>query len=83
MRRRALSNGFAHHEPVFARPLREDHDRILEVTGAGSRLTCGRGSSSSSRVPRLLDAADGVTNIDFWRPLGGRGSDAPSSSHTR
>ena len=67
----------AHHEPVFARPLREDHDRILKVTGAGSRLTCGRGSSSSSLGPWLLDAADGVTGIDFWRPLRGRGSDAP------
>ena len=62
----------AHHEPVFARPLREDHDRILEVTGAGSLLTCGRGSSSSSRGPRLLDAADGVTGTDFW-PVGRAG----------
>ena len=57
-RLRALSNGSRTTSPS----LREDHDRILEVTGAGSRLTRGRASSSSSRVPRLLD---GVTDIDF------------------
>jgi len=55
---RALRNRIAHHEPVFARPLREDHDRILEVTGWISpdvRAWIER----YSRVPSLLDAADG------------------------
>ena len=61
---RALRNRCAHHEPVFARPLREDHDRILEVTGWISpdvRAWIER----HSRVPTLLDAADGATPVDF------------------
>ena len=61
---RALRNRIAHHAPVFARPLREDHDRILEVTGWISpdvRAWIER----HSRVPTLLDAADGATHVDF------------------
>ena len=61
---RALRNRIAHHEPIFARPLRADHDRILEVTGWISpdvRAWIER----HSRVPTLLDAADGATVIDF------------------
>lgn len=61
---RALRNRCAHHEPVFARPLREDHDRILEVAGWISphvRAWIER----HSRVPTLLDAAAGVTDVDF------------------
>ena len=61
---RALRNRIAHHEPVFARPLREDHDRILKVTGWISpdvRAWIER----HSRVPTLLDAADGATDGDF------------------
>ena len=56
---RALRNRIAHHEPVFARPLREDYDRILEGTGWMSpdvRAWIER----HSRVPRLLDAANGA-----------------------
>ncbi len=30
---RTLRNRIAHHEPIFARHLAADHDRILEVTG--------------------------------------------------
>ena len=30
---RQLRNRIAHHEPIFARPLLEDHQRILEVAG--------------------------------------------------
>ena len=51
-----VEHRIAHHEPVFARPLREDHDRILEVTGWISpdvRAWIER----HSRVPTLLDAA--------------------------
>ena len=79
---RALRNRCAHHEPVFARPLREDHDRILEVTGWISphvRAWIER----HSRVSRLLDAVDGVTG----RPRSGnrvlghpRGSDPGRSA---
>ena len=57
---RALRNRIAHHEPVFARPLREDYDRILEVTGWMSpdvRAWIER----HNRVPRLLDTANGAT----------------------
>ena len=61
---RVLRNRIAHHEPVFARPVREDYDRVLEVTGWISpdvRAWIER----HSRVPRLLDAADGAGNVDF------------------
>ena len=61
---RALRNRIAHHEPVFARSLREDHDRILEVTGwisSDVRAWIER----HSRVPALLDAVDGATDVDF------------------
>ena len=57
---RALRNRIAHHEPVFARPLREDHDRILEVTGWIS-VDVRAWIQWHSRVPRLLDAADDAT----------------------
>ena len=57
---RALRNRIAHHEPVFARPLREDHDRILEVTGWIS-VDVRAWIDQHSRVPRLLDTADGAT----------------------
>ena len=61
---RALRNRIAHHEPGFARPLREDHDRIIEVAGWISpdvRAWIER----HSRVARLLDDADGATAVDF------------------
>jgi len=58
---RALRNRIAHHEPVFARPLREDHDRILEVTGWMSP-DVRAWIEQHSRVPRLLDAANGATD---------------------
>ena len=57
---RALRNRIAHHEPVFARPLREDHDRILEVTGWIS-VDVRAWIERHSRVPRLLDATDDAT----------------------
>ena len=53
---RKLRNRIAHHEPIFARRLDEDHARILEVTGwmsPGARAWVER----RTRVPRLLDAS--------------------------
>ena len=53
---RVLRNRIAHHEPVFARPVREDYDRFLEVTGWISpdvRAWIER----HKRVPKLLDFA--------------------------
>ena len=61
---RALRNRCAHHEPVFARPLRKDHDRILEVTGWISP-DVRAWIEQHSRVPTLLDAADGATDVGF------------------
>ena len=61
---RALRNRIAHHEPVFARPLREDHDRVREVTGWISPAVRAW-IEQHSRVPRLLDAAAGATDDDF------------------
>ena len=54
---RKLRNRIAHHEPIFARPLLEDHQRILEVSGwisPGVRTWVER----HSRVPQLLAASD-------------------------
>ena len=36
---RTLRNRIAHHEPIFARNLREDHERILDITGWISPVT--------------------------------------------
>ena len=52
---RKLRNRIAHHEPIFARPLLEDHQRILEVTGwisPGVQAWV----KHHSRVPIVLDA---------------------------
>ena len=54
---RKLRNRIAHHEPIFARQLVEDHGRILEVTGWISpvaRMWVGR----RSRVPVWLAASN-------------------------
>ena len=53
---RQLRNRIAHHEPVFARPLLEDHQRILEVTGWISPATQSW-IKHHSCVPMMLDEA--------------------------
>ena len=50
---RTLRNRIAHHEPIFARQLRNDHERILEVTGWISPQTKAW-MNHHSRVPGLL-----------------------------
>lgn len=53
---RQLRNRIAHHEPIFARPLLEDHQRILEVTGWISPAARAWIEHHSS-VPKVLDEA--------------------------
>ena len=51
-----------HHEPIFARQLVEDHERILEVTGwmsPGARAWV----EGRSRVPVLLGASNQATAV--------------------
>ena len=59
---RKLRNRIAHHEPIFARQLVEDHERILEVTGwmsPGARAWV----EGRSRVPVLLGASNQATAV--------------------
>ena len=61
---RLLRNRIAHHEPIFARHLMEDHKRILDVTGwisPGTRawIEC------YSRVVALLAPSNYATNFLF------------------
>ena len=61
---RTLRNRIAHHEPIFARNLSEDHQRILDVTGwisPGVRTWI----EGHSRVPTLLDASNYATDVKF------------------
>ena len=61
---RKLRNRVAHHEPIFARPLLEDHQRILEVTGwisPGARMWIER----NSPVPMQLAASDAAAGVHF------------------
>ncbi len=56
---RILRNRIAHHEPVFARNLAEDHQRILEVTGWMSPVMRTL-TERHSRVPALLRCPEDV-----------------------
>ena len=61
---RRLCNSIAHHGPIFARPLLEDHERILEVAGwisPGARTWIER----RSRVRLLLAATDDEAGVHF------------------
>ena len=63
-RLRRLRNKVAHHEPIFTRPLREDHQRILAVTGwisPDARAWIER----NSRVPRLFATWNGASDVDL------------------
>lgn len=53
---RKLRNRIAHHEPIFARDLTRDHDRILEVAGWISPVTRAW-IEHHSRVPAILGIA--------------------------
>ena len=79
---RALRNRIAHHEPVFARPLREDHDRILEVTGWITTPRIRRGLlddfSRKDKAPHIAISVDmldtgidvpEVANLVFFKPV--------------
>ena len=61
---RKLRNRIAHHEPIFARNLLEDHQRLLDVTGwisPGARSWI----EGHSRVAELLDASVYATDVRF------------------
>ena len=61
---RMLRNRIAHHEPLFARDLSRDHERIVEVVGwitPGTR----RWVEHHSRVPAILDTERGAGAIRF------------------
>ena len=61
---RALRNRIAHHEPIFARHLKEDHKRILEVTGWISPRT-RTWIEYHSRVPALLEVPKDEKEMRF------------------
>ena len=61
---RKLRNRIAHHEPIFARNLLEDHQRILEVTGWISP-SVRSWIEGHSRVAVLLDASNYGTDVHF------------------
>ncbi|MDE0696676.1 MAG: hypothetical protein OXH76_12695 [Boseongicola sp.] len=61
---RTLRNRIAHHEPILARNLVEDHERILEVAGWISPTTRAW-IEHHSRVPALLANAGDVGNVRF------------------
>ena len=54
-RLRKLRNRIAHHEPVFARRLRDDHSRLLAALDAIDPAA-GAWLTDASRVPEVLDA---------------------------
>lgn len=61
---RILRNRIAHHEPIFARNLRKDHQSILKVTGWISPGT-REWIEHHSRVPALLRAPKDKMGIHF------------------
>lgn len=61
---RKLRNRIAHHEPIFARNLLEDHQRLLDVTGWISPRVRSW-IEGHSRVTALLDASTHGTDVRF------------------
>jgi len=61
---RTLRNRIAHHEPIFARNLVEDHEWILEVAGWISPATRAW-IEHHSRVPTVLENAGGAGDVRF------------------
>ena len=66
---RTLRNRFAHHEPVFARDLARDHERIVEVLG-WSAPGPGDGSSTIAGFPRSSTPRETPRRFDSrWSPF--------------
>ena len=61
---RVLRNRVAHHEPIFARDLIADHERILDVAGWISPAT-RTWIEHHSRVPAAIEAARDAGGIRF------------------
>lgn len=61
---RALRNRIAHHEPLFARNLARDHERIVQVLG-WMTLGTRRWVEHHSRVPAVFDTARDSEEIRF------------------
>ena len=61
---RTLRNRIAHHEPIFAQNLVEDHERLLEVAGWISPATRAW-IEHHSRVATVLETAGGAGNNRF------------------
>lgn len=56
---RKLRNRIAHHEPIFARNLTADHDRLLDILGAIS-LVAVDWVTQNSRVPQTISRRNDV-----------------------
>ena len=56
---RKLRNRIAHHEPIFARNLTADHDRLLDILGAVSPLAVDW-VKQNSRVPQTISQRNNV-----------------------
>lgn len=61
---RALRNRIAHHEPIFARDLTTDHERILEVAGWISPATRAW-IEHHNRIPAILETARNSEKLRF------------------
>lgn len=61
---RILRNRIAHHEPIFARPLTEDYERILDVAGWISPGT-RKWIEGHSRVATLLEPSNFAKDVPF------------------
>lgn len=55
----ALRNRIAHHEPIFARNLTADHDRLLDILGAISPVAVDW-VTKNSRVPQTISRRNDV-----------------------
>lgn len=65
---RKLRNRIAHHEPIFARNLTADHDRLLDILGAISPVAVDW-VKQNSRIPHTIsrrnDVVTGTENTTF------------------
>ena len=61
---RVLRNRVAHHEPIFARDLTADHERVLEVAGWISPAV-QTWIEHHSRAPAVIEAARNANDIRF------------------
>ena len=61
---RILRNRVAHHEPIFARDLTADHERVLDVAGWISPAV-RTWIEHHSRAPDVIEAARGAGDVRF------------------